>query len=155
MKSGADLCRELIEKADHDLAAASIGARHGAPRDAVCFHVQQAVEKMLKARLSFAGVPYPLTHDLDELLALATPPFPAVAAFVDRFESVAPCAVELRYSTSFYPSEEEVSAGLELVSGFRSLVSRLLPVQALPPAQWGLASPHGDFHLRPVDPSYA
>jgi len=48
MKSGADLCRELVEKADHDLAAASIGAQHGAPLDPVCFHLQQAVEKMLK-----------------------------------------------------------------------------------------------------------
>lgn len=90
---------------------------------------------MLKALLSFAGVRYPLTHDLDELLALATPAFPALSAFLDRFEGFAPWAVELRYSSSFYPSEHEVSAGLELVSELRSLVNSLLPAQALPSAQ--------------------
>lgn len=135
MRSGADLCRELIEKADHDLAAASIGAQHGAPLDTVCFHLQQAVEKILKALLSFAGVCYPLTHDLDELLALATPAFPALSAFLDRFEDFAPYAVELRYSSSFYPTEEEVSAGLELVSELHRLINTLLPAQALPPTE--------------------
>jgi len=135
MKSGADLCRELLEKADHDMIAASIGAQHGAPLDTVCFNLQQAVEKMLKALLSFAAVRYPLTHDLDELLALATPLFPALAAFVDRLEGFAPYAVELRYSSSFYPSGEEVCAGLELVSDLRSLVNGLLPAQALPSAE--------------------
>ena len=135
MKSGADLCRELVEKADHDLAAAAIGAQHGAPLDTVCFHLPQAVEKMLKALLSFAGLRFPLTHDLDELLALAIPPFPALSAFLDRFEGFAPYAVELRYSSSFYPSEEEVSAGLELVGELRTLLRSVLPAPALPPAE--------------------
>ena len=34
------------------------------------FHVQQAVEKALKAWLCCLGVPFPKTHDLDELSAL-------------------------------------------------------------------------------------
>ncbi|MDI6449233.1 HEPN domain-containing protein [Anaerobaca lacustris] len=34
------------------------------------FHVQQAVEKTLKAWLCCLGVPFPRTHDLDELGAL-------------------------------------------------------------------------------------
>jgi HEPN domain-containing protein len=34
------------------------------------FHVQQAVEKALKAWLCYLGVAYPKTHDLDELGAL-------------------------------------------------------------------------------------
>ena len=34
------------------------------------FHVQQAVEKALKAWLCALGVPFPRTHDLDELGAL-------------------------------------------------------------------------------------
>jgi HEPN domain-containing protein len=37
---------------------------------AVGFHAQQAVEKALKAWLALAGVDYPKTHDLQELLAL-------------------------------------------------------------------------------------
>ena len=34
------------------------------------FHVQQAVEKALKAWLCALGVPFPRTHDLDELSTL-------------------------------------------------------------------------------------
>jgi len=34
------------------------------------FHAQQAVEKALKAWLSFVDVDYPRIHDLEELLAL-------------------------------------------------------------------------------------
>ena len=34
------------------------------------FHVQQAVEKALKAWLCVLGTPFPRTHDLDELAAL-------------------------------------------------------------------------------------
>lgn len=37
-----------------------------APRLA-CYHAQQAVEKALKAVLIFAGVGFPLRHDLDQL----------------------------------------------------------------------------------------
>ena len=34
------------------------------------FHAQQAVEKALKAWVSFIGVEYPRIHDLEELLKL-------------------------------------------------------------------------------------
>jgi HEPN domain-containing protein len=35
----------------------------------ICFHAQQAVEKYLKAFLTFNGVDFPRTHDIDFLLA--------------------------------------------------------------------------------------
>jgi HEPN domain-containing protein len=37
-------------------------------RDLVCFHLQQCIEKYLKARLNEAGIPFPKTHDLERLL---------------------------------------------------------------------------------------
>jgi hypothetical protein len=46
MKSGPEFSRELIEKAENDIAAASIGIQHGAPLDTVCFHLQQAVDEV-------------------------------------------------------------------------------------------------------------
>ena len=35
-----------------------------------CFHAQQAAEKAIKAALTFLGVDFPWTHNLDALLAL-------------------------------------------------------------------------------------
>ena len=50
--------RRWIEKAEHDLEAATriLQDEHGCPYDTACFHCQQAVEKYLKAALTFYGV---------------------------------------------------------------------------------------------------
>jgi HEPN domain-containing protein len=132
MKSGPEFSRELIEKAENDIAAALIGIQHGAPLDAVRFHLQQAVQKLLKAVLNFRNIRYPLTHDIDELWELAIPCFPELSSFLDRFEGFAPYAVELRYSTTFRPSQEEVAAGFQAVQEFQSLMYALLPPEIRP-----------------------
>jgi hypothetical protein len=70
--------RERLVKAEEDfLAATALNRRRKKPlSNIVCFHVQQAVEKYLKARLEEAGLSVPKTHDLLHLLnlALATEP---------------------------------------------------------------------------------
>ena len=60
--SSADLARQLLRKADNDLEAGRIGLAHGAPLDTICFHIQQAAEKLLKAALAAQGVEYPFTY---------------------------------------------------------------------------------------------
>ena len=45
------MVQDFVTKAEHDLLAATILAREPRLADAVCFHCQQAVEKMLKAAL--------------------------------------------------------------------------------------------------------
>jgi len=132
MKGDPEFSRELIEKAENDIAAASIGLQHGAPLDTVCFHLQQAVEKLLKAALNFRNLRYPLTHDIDELLELAIPYLPELSPFLERFEGFAPYAVELRYSTAFRPSQEEVAAGFQAVEEGQSLIYALLPPEIRP-----------------------
>ena len=132
MKSGLDLARELLQKAENGLAAAKVGLGHGAPLDTVCFHLQQVVEKLPKAALNCRGIAYPRAHDIDELIELAQVSFPAVAPFRDRFEPFNAYAVEFRYSTDFYPSREEVQAGLAAVEHFRAILLPLLPREVLP-----------------------
>jgi len=66
MKRPADLAALLFRKANNDLAAARIGLDHDAPLDTVCFHVQQAAEKLLKAALAGKDLDYPFTHELRE-----------------------------------------------------------------------------------------
>lgn len=61
------------------------------------FHVQQAVEKALKAWLCAAGVAFPKTHDLDRLGTLLDEAGQAVPAFVAELLEFTDFAVAFRY----------------------------------------------------------
>ena len=69
--------------------------------DAVGFHAQQAVEKVLKALLIRHQVKFRKTHDLGELLELAGPIAPGVDRELAEIRPLTPYAVDVRY-----PSEE-------------------------------------------------
>ena len=66
--------KEWIDKAEGDFATAGreLRAAESPNFDAVCFHAQQCIEKLMKALLIHLGVTPPKTHDLvalDRLLA--------------------------------------------------------------------------------------
>jgi len=66
------MVRKWIEKAEHDLqtAAHSLKLGKAGPTDTICFHVQQCVEKYLKALLHARGITFAKTHDVHKLLTL-------------------------------------------------------------------------------------
>jgi HEPN domain-containing protein len=66
------LTLEWLDKAAGDLATArrELRVRSDPNYDAVCFHAQQSVEKVLKAVLQENNVNIPKTHQLMDLLAL-------------------------------------------------------------------------------------
>jgi len=59
MSDRADLARGWLRKATSDLQAARLIAEAGESFDTACFHVQQAVEKGLKAVLAYADARFP------------------------------------------------------------------------------------------------
>ena len=61
------------------------------------FHVQQAVEKALKAWLCVLGVPFPKTHDLDELGALLEQTGQEIPEFLPSLLEFTDFAVAFRY----------------------------------------------------------
>jgi HEPN domain-containing protein len=61
------------------------------------FHVQQAVEKALKAWLCCLGVSFPKTHDLDELGALLEDAGQAIPDFASSLLEFTDFAVTFRY----------------------------------------------------------
>ncbi|OQB41240.1 MAG: HEPN domain protein [Candidatus Latescibacteria bacterium ADurb.Bin168] len=67
-----EIVREWVKKAEADYSTASreCRARQNPNFDAVCFHAQQCVEKLMKAALISSGVVPPKTHDLEELSRL-------------------------------------------------------------------------------------
>jgi len=61
------------------------------------FHVQQAVEKALKAWLCILGVLFPKTHDLDELGALLEEAGQKIPKFLQTLLEFTDFAVAFRY----------------------------------------------------------
>ena len=65
--------------------------------DAACFHCQQCVEKYLKARLLEAGIGFPRTHDLLQLLTACLPVEPLWSAYSKVADGMTDYAVDFRY----------------------------------------------------------
>jgi HEPN domain-containing protein len=95
--SPGDRPRELIALAGKDYDAAMILAHAENPQpDAAGFHLQQAVEKSLKAWLGSKGIDYPRTHDLNPLLGLLEDNDENIEPFWALLE-LNPFAVQFRY----------------------------------------------------------
>jgi HEPN domain-containing protein len=66
--------RDWLDKVAEDYRVAEALAVLAEPlHDAICFHCQQAAEKLLKALLVASGINPPRTHDLEALVALLSP----------------------------------------------------------------------------------
>ena len=104
--------REWVRKAENDFKAASqLLRRHkDIVPDAACFFSQQCVEKYLKARLVEAGLPFPRTHDLLQLLNACLPVEPLWSAFSKVADGMTDYAVDYRYPGNSAPLREARTA---------------------------------------------
>jgi HEPN domain-containing protein len=93
------LLAEWLAKAEGDYRTAEREARVAeAPNfDAVCFHAQQCVEKLMKALLIQRGVTPPRTHDLTYLDRLLLPICPDWQWPVEDLRFLTRAAVAFRY----------------------------------------------------------
>lgn len=95
--SPRDMPRELLALARRDREAALILAHAENPqKEAAGFHLQQSVEKCLKAWLALRGIDYPRTHDLSVLLGLLEDQDEDVGSYWALLE-LNPFAVQFRY----------------------------------------------------------
>src|SRR3989454_3253350 len=88
--------REWVRKAENDFTVASqiLRRRKDIVPDAACFFCQQCVEKYLKARLTEAGLAFPRTHDLLQLLNLCLAVEPLWLAFAKVVDAMTDYAVD-------------------------------------------------------------
>ncbi len=91
--------REWVKKAENDFKVASqlLRRRKDVVPDAASFFCQQCVEKYLKARLIEAGIAFPRTHDLLQLLNLCLPVEPLWSAYAKSADAMSDYAVDFRY----------------------------------------------------------
>ena len=115
--------QRLFFKAENDLRSAVALIRTDKPAtDVICFHCQQAAEKILKAWLHWHEISSPRTHNLAELLEVCKRINPAFEQ-LDEVEVLTPYAVELRYAEDFYlPPMEETQEALKMTEKVQAFV---------------------------------
>lgn len=120
--------REWLAKAEADYATAQreLTVIEGFNADAVCFHSQQCVEKLLKAILIDRGVVPSRTHDLERLCATLASVDPRCSWSVEDLRFLTRAAVAFRYPGES-ADREDATRALEVASGLRARLRPLLP----------------------------
>jgi HEPN domain-containing protein len=96
-KQGAASPQQWLAHAQSDLRLARLAEKSDILPEQICFHAQQAVEKAFKAVLLHRKINFPLTHDLEELLAVFERAGLAVPSEFEGVGALTPYAVETRY----------------------------------------------------------
>jgi HEPN domain-containing protein len=114
MRSREEVIRDFVAqwliKAEADLAAAEILAASEMRDYFTCaFHCQQAAEKFLKAYLVRHQIEFRKTHDLDQLLRLASQVEPGLQEELASCKWLTPFGVEFRYPGA-YPEVDRAAA---------------------------------------------
>ena len=109
LKDDIQIAKQWVAKADNDLLNADNNLKcEEVPFDTVCFHCQQATEKILKAYLIANQKPYPITHDLFFLLEQVLLLNPKAERLRDALAMLTPYAVEIRYPDDYsMPTDED------------------------------------------------
>ena len=128
MTSG-ELVSRWITKAENDLKIGTGEMNTENPvTDMVCFHMQQCVEKYLKAFLVFHKQPFRKTHIIAELIELCKEIDDDFNRLYDlEADSLTIYATEARYPDEFYfPSMEEAEKCINIAKEVKSFVLKKL-----------------------------
>jgi len=129
MHAEIEIAKQWLAKAENDLLNADNNLKaEDIPTDTVCFHCQQAAEKILKAYLVANQQSYPITHDLllilEQVLLLA----PNAEQLRNNLVLLTPYAVEIRYpDDGCMPSVEDALEARKAVEEIRSWISTSIP----------------------------
>lgn len=124
-----DVVKKWIIKGEHDLKTGKDELSSVEPAtDMVCFHMQQCVEKHLKAFLIFHGREISKTHNITFLVRQCMEIDAAFGNLPENdLESLTDYAVEVRYPDDFYmPSVEETQKTVEIAEFVRRFVREKL-----------------------------
>jgi HEPN domain-containing protein len=130
----SEVIRLWIRKADHDLQniANNLTAEE-IPTDTLCFHAQQAIEKLFKALMVAHGLRLSKTHDLSKLLTDISDIAPELLIYESALEEISDYSVSARYPDTFYePSLAETSRAYETAKEVRKLILQKLSLNTTP-----------------------
>ena len=102
--------RQWLAKADNDLLNIQNNlASREIPWDTVCFHAQQAAEKMFKALIVHDGGTPNRTHDLVALLAACSASNPELRQLENDCRTLSLLATRVRYPDDFLQLNETIA----------------------------------------------
>ncbi len=129
----AEVQKWLI-KSQHDLGSARRLMEGDDPYlDTAVYHCQQAVEKALKAFLTYHDAEFGKTHDLTELVEVCFTIAPAFDSWRGVAAILTPYAVLFRYpSDVLEPEQSEAEDALAYAQAFLGFVFGLLPGEVKP-----------------------
>lgn len=124
-----EVVAQWVLKAESDLktAALLLRVRRDCPTEIICFHVQQCVEKYVKAMLVLNAIEFPRTHQISLLLALVPAQVRPVLTPQEQ-DRLTEYAVTTRYPGDYDPiSREEARQAVQIARRLRNQVRRRLP----------------------------
>lgn len=129
MSEQTEIAKQWLAKAESDLLNADNNLKaENIPYDTVCFHCQQAAEKMLKAYLVARGKEYPISHDLLLILEQITSLDPKAEQLRDTLILLMPYAVEVRYPDDYsMPSAEDTRQARDAARQIRHWLEAACP----------------------------
>lgn len=119
--------REWIDKseADYTTATRELTTSERPNFDAVCFHAQQCIEKLMKGLLIHRGVTPPRTHNLMWLDKLLRPVFPEWSASADDLELLTRAGSAFRYPGATAERGDATDA-MAICTGLRESLLKLV-----------------------------
>ena len=118
-----------LRKAESDIKVVrSLLTVDNPPTDALCFHCQQAVEKYLKAFLTYKDIRTRRTHDMETLLNLCIEQDKDFENLErEKISHLSFFAVNIRYPDEFYiPTIDETKEYFELVLRVKEFILKKL-----------------------------
>ena len=110
-----ELLQEWIDFARMDFLTANHLYEHMYPKplEIICYHCQQAIEKLLKGVLISKGVTIKKTHDLGLLAEMLQEYEPVEEKYLEMCDDLTPYGVKIRYPQELYIEEYHVKKALE------------------------------------------
>ena len=126
-----DTIRQWMAKADHDLKIGKGELNSQEPAtDMICFHMQQCVEKYLKAYCIFRDLEITKTHDITIILKDCLSADASFSVLLEKnIEMLTPYGTIIRYADDFYmPTIEETREAVAMAEMVRNFVQEKLSV---------------------------
>jgi HEPN domain-containing protein len=119
-----EVVRQWVKKAQSGWETVLILSAHEqCPRDAVCFHCQQHVEKLLKALLTLHDIEAPRTHNVRRLIRLLEPLVHGLEPLKDSADALTAHGVASRYPEDWREiGEDEMREMIELAIKLRNIL---------------------------------